>query len=164
MTTFAVSISQRQQLRLFGISINTSLANASVDCPHLWEKVFAPRMHEISCKEPGEYGPCYGICRMTDAQHFEYWAAMPIRAGLALPKGMRQIELPAGIYAGFLVPSLAQLGEAYTYLYEAWPKTEVGYVPNMQAPCFEYYDERYLESGAFEIHMPILKMERASEE
>lgn len=160
MTTFAVSISQRQQLRLFGISIKTSMSNAFVDCPHLWEKVFAPRMHEISGKEPGEYAPCYGVSCMTDAQHFEYWAVMPVRDGLVLPEGMRQIELPAGLYAGCVVPAIAQLGEAYTYLYEAWPKTEMEYVPNMLSPCFEYYDERYLESGAFEIYMPILKVER----
>ena len=70
---------------------------------------------------------------------------------------MRQIELLAGFYASCVVPSLSQLGEAFTFLYEAWPKTVTEYGPNMQAPCFEYYDERYMESGAFEIYIPILK-------
>ena len=158
MTAYTVSVSQRPQLRLFGISVRTSMSNASVDCPHLWEKLFGPRMHEISGKKPDTYhGPSYGISIMHDTQNFEYWAAMPASEGLPLPKGMRQTELPAGLYASCLVPSLAQLGEAYTCLYETWPKTVAEYVADMQAPCFEYYDERYMESGAFEIYMPILK-------
>jgi predicted transcriptional regulator YdeE len=156
MTMFTVSVSQRPQLWLFGVSVRTSMSNASVDCPHLWEKVFAPRMHEISGKKSGEHGPSYGISILIDAQHFEYWAAMPVREGIARPEGMGQIELPAGFYAGCLVPSLERLGEAYTCLYEAWPKTVTSYRPNMQAPCFEYYDERYMKSGAFEVSMPIL--------
>ena len=100
---------------------------------------------------------CPGISSMLDAQHFEYCAAMPAGEGLALPEGMSQIELPAGLYAGCVVSSLAQLGEAYTYLYKVWPKTVTEYGVNMQAPSFEYYDERYVESGAFEIYVPILK-------
>lgn len=158
MSTFSVSVSQRPQLRLFGLSVRTSMTDAFKDCPHLWEKVFAPRMHEVSGKKPGEYGPCYGVSVMLDAQRFDYWAAMPPREGVALPQGMRQIELPAGLYASCLAPSLAQLGEAYTYLYESWAKNAADYAPNMQAPCFEYYDERFLESGAFEIAMPVLKV------
>ena len=158
MTTYAVSVSQHPQLRLFGISVRTSMSNASADCLRLWEHVFGPRMHEISGKKPDAYhGPSYGISIMLDERHFEYWAAMPVSEGLAQLKDMRRIELPAGLYAGCVVPSLAQLGEAYTYLYESWPKTMTEYGANMQAPCFEYYDGRYRESGAFEIHVPVLK-------
>ncbi len=158
MTTFSVSVSHRPPVRLFGLFVRTSMADAFKDCPDLWEKVFAPRMHEVSGKKPGEYAPSYGISIMLDAQRFDYWAAMPAREGLALPEGMGEIELPAGLYASCLAPSLAQLGEAYTYLYETWPKTAPGYAPNMQAPCFEYYDERYLESGVFEVCMPVLNV------
>jgi predicted transcriptional regulator YdeE len=158
MTRYTASVSQRPQLLLFGISVHTSMSKASVDCLHLWEKVFGPRMHEISGKKPDAYhGPSYGISIMTDEEHFEYWAAMPVRDGLALPKDMQQIELPAGFYLGCTVPSLAKIGEAYTYLYETWPKTVAEYAANMQAPCFEYYDERFMDSGAFEIYVPILK-------
>ena len=158
MTAFAVAVSRRPQLRLFGVSVCTSMSAAAADCPHLWAKVFAPRMHEISGEKPDAYhGPSYGISIMAAGQRFEYWAAMPAREGLALPEGMRQIELPAGFYAGCAVPSQAQLREAYAYLYEAWPKTVTEYEAHTQAPCFEYYDERYVEAGAFEIYMPVLK-------
>ncbi len=158
MTTFSVSVSQRPQLRLFGLSVRTNMADAFKDCSHLWEEVFGPRMHEVGGEKPGECTPSYGISIMLDARHLEYWAAVPAGEGVLLPEGMGEVELPAGWYAGCLVPSMAQLGEAYTYLYETWPKTASGYAPNMQAPGFEYYDERYLESGAFEVYMPVLKV------
>lgn len=159
MSTFAVSISQRPQARLFGISVRTNMSKAPVDCPHLWEKVFAPRMHEISGKNPCEYhGASYGVSVMLDEQNFDYWAAMPAPEGLALPEGMQQIELPAGFYASCAISSLGQLGEAYTYLYEAWPKTVKEYAPNMQAPSFEYYDQRFCESGALEVYAPLQKI------
>lgn len=135
------------------------MSKASEDCPHLWEKVFAPRMHEISGKKPAEYhGPSYGISFMIDEQHFDYWAAMPAPEGLALPEGMRQVEIPAGFYAGCALSGLSQLMEAYMYLCEAWPKTTKEYALNMQAPCFEYYDQRFFESGALEVYAPLLKI------
>lgn len=146
-------------MRLFGISVRTSMSKASEDCPHLWEKVFAPRMPEISGEKPGGYhGPSYGIAVMIDEQHFDYWAAMPAPEGLTLPDGMRQIEIPAGCYAGCALSVLSQLGEAYTYLYEVWPKTSREYALNMQAPCFECYDRRFCESGALEVYIPVLKL------
>jgi predicted transcriptional regulator YdeE len=55
------------------------------------------------------------------------------------------------------VTSLTKLGEAYCYLYETWPKTVTEYGVNMLVPCFEYYDKRYRESGAFDLYIPILK-------
>lgn len=159
MSTFAVSVTQRPQMRLYGIPVRTSMAEAATDCSHLWEKVFAPRMHEISGKKPCEYhGPSYGISVMIDASHFEYWAAMPAPEGLPLPQGMRQIEIPAGFYAGCVLSGLAQLGEAYTYLCEAWPKTTKEYALNMQAPCFEHYDQTYCESGALAVYAPLLRV------
>ena len=158
MTTFAVSVSQRPSVRLFGVSVSTSMSKIAVDGHQLWEKVFAPRIHEVSGKKPDEYhGPSYGLCIMTDEQHLEYWAAAPAREGLSLPEGMREVELPAGLYAGCLVPSLDRIGEAYAYLYETWPKTQKEYAPSMHLPCFEYYDSRFCESGAFEVYAPVLK-------
>jgi len=159
VATFAVFVSPRPQVLLVGVSVRTDMSKASTDCPHLWEKVFAPRMHEISGKKPEEYhGPSYGVSFMLAGQSFDYWATMPAREGFVLPEGMRQIELPAGLYAGCLVPSLSKLGEAFTYLYEAWPKAEKKYVINTQLPCFEYYDSRFNESGAFEVYVPVLAL------
>jgi predicted transcriptional regulator YdeE len=157
MITFSVSVSPRPQVLLVGISVRTDMSKAFIDCCHLWEKVFAPRMHEISGKKPEEYhGPSYGVSFMLDEQNFEYWATMPASEGLVLPEGMRQVELPAGLYAGCMVPSLSQLGDAYMYLYETWPKTEKKYALNTQLSCFEYYDSRYNESGVFEVYVPVL--------
>lgn len=159
MSAISVFVSQRPQLRLFGVFVRTSMSKASVDCPKLWANVFGPRMHEISGAKLGEYpGPSYGISVMLDEHNFDYWAAMPAREGQVLPEGMQVIELPAGLYAGCVIPSLAQLGEAFTYLYGTWPQTVKDYALNMQAPGFEYYDQRYQESGALEVYAPVLKI------
>lgn len=79
ISTFFVSVRRRPHLRLFGLSVRTSMVDAFKDCPHLWENVFVPRMHEISGKKTGEYAPSYGISIMLNARHFEYWAVMPVR-------------------------------------------------------------------------------------
>ena len=131
---------------------------APVDGHHLWEKVFGPRMHEISGKKSEDYhGLVYGIAVMLDCQNFDYWAAMPAPEGPALPAGMQAIELPAGLYAGCHVASMEQLGEVYTYLYETWATEQKEYAVNMQAPCFEYYDKKFYELCTFEVYIPVLK-------
>lgn len=161
MTTgFDVFISERPVAHLFGIGIHTTMSKASVDCPDLWKRVFVPRMLEISGKGPCEYhGPLYGISQMTDPQtgSFAYWAAMPASEGAALPEGMREIDLPAGLYAGCALPSLETLGEAYAFLYTAWPQSQNAYALNMQAPCFEYYDSDFCTSGKLQVYVPVIR-------
>ena len=157
MSIFTVSVTERPVTRLFGVSVRTDMTNAPMDCSDLWENIFGPRMHEISGEKSDEYhGPSYGISVMLDSQYFEYWAAMEAPEGMALPTGMKQFEIPASLYASCLVPSIANMGEAYTYMYE-WPRTQEKYILNMQAPCFEYYDNRFGESGVFELFLPVVK-------
>ena len=158
MTMFSVTISERPAVKLYGLTVSTDMAKAPVECHNLWEKDFAPRMQEICGKQQGEYkGETYGVCVMLDAQRFDYWAAMPACEGCPLPDGMKQFDLPGGLYASCQVPSMNAIGDAYAYLYETWPQTQTEYIPNMQAPCFEYYDARFCESGVFAVYIPLLK-------
>ena len=159
-TDFQVSIKERSAHTLYGASVRTNMAKASTDCPHIWESVFVPRMPEISQKPLKEFqGESYGISIVVDMQSgiFDYWAAMEPAPGTPLPQGLSEIEIPAGLYASCRVDSLEQLGDAYNYLYTEWVPKQPNLLLNMQAPCFELYGQEYMQNGALEVYVPVLK-------
>ena len=95
---FAVVLLQHQSVRLVGVSINTSLHQAPIDCPRLWNDVFAPRMPELSGKAAHLYqGPSYGVSVFTDHQGlaFDYWAAMEAPQVDAPPPAWTRSSCPA---------------------------------------------------------------------
>ena len=88
---FAVVVLQHHSVRLVGVNINTTLQQAPVDCPKLWNDVFKPRMPELSGKATHLYqGPSYGVSVFTDHEGlaFDYWAAMEAPDIAAPPTGM----------------------------------------------------------------------------
>ena len=157
-TPLTVSIVTVPSLVLCGLYVRTSMQNASEDCPRLWEQTFLPRMAEL-CRTPSHecQGESYGISVMdgTAPHEFTYWAAMPYGPETPLPEGMSRIELQGGSYARCRVPSLQQLGEAYTYLYMRWRDPDGAFAPDMTLPCFERYGAAYLERGELDIFMPL---------
>ena len=157
---FAVTVSQRPEVQLYGISVKTDISRAARDCALLWERDFLPRMHEISGRAGEAYqGASYGVCVMADPHDvaFDYWAAMPpADEALPCPPGMGRLTLPGGFYASCTVHGLDRLGEGYNYLYTVWARARGGHAPDMSAPCFELYDNRYPDYGAVEIFMPVL--------
>ena len=158
---FHVEIREVQPLTLYGLSVRTDMAKASIDCPKIWEKDFCPRMPELSGKPMQEcQGNSYGISVIVDLPKgvFDYWAAMPPADGVQLPEGMGVITIPGGRYAQCRIPSLAELGNAYTYLYMEWIGAQTAYSLNMQASCFELYGREYLENGSLDVFMPLLEM------
>lgn len=158
MTAFEVSVTERPLTRLVGLTIKTDMVNAKEHCTQLWGQTFLPRMPEITGKPAGEFqGASYGVSIMLDEQHFAYWAALPLCEGRPIPEGMQTLELPAGLYAQCEVPSLAQLGEAYTWLYGQWAQSDQPYAINMQAPCFEYYDENSCATGSLKVFVPVVR-------
>ena len=156
---FAVMVLQYQQVRLVGVSINTTLHKAPVDCPRLWTDVFAPRMPELSGKAPNLYqGPSYGVSVFTDHEGlaFDYWAAMEAPGLSAAPTGMSEVTLPGGLYACCRIPAAGMLREAYDYMYDEWPYSAEGYTVQADKPCFERYDSRFFQSGTHDVYVPVL--------
>ena len=155
---FKVSIRKYPSLKLVGVSVPTDMSKAAADCPNLWEKVFVPRMGEISGKASGEFqGPSYGLSVCTDPESgaFTYWAALPVPDGLVLPKDMNIVEVPAGTYAYCHVPSLNKLASAYRTMYTVWGPSSREYALNLQVPCFEVYDKAFHESGELGLYIPV---------
>lgn len=128
---FAVVVLQHHSVRLVGVSINTNLQQAPVDCPQLWNNVFNPRMPELSGKPAHLYqGPSYGISVFTDHEGlaFDYWAAMEAPDVAALPTGMSEVTLPGGWYACCRIPPPACCAKLTTTC------TRNGPIPPMALP------------------------------
>lgn len=158
-TPFAVTVLRHHRVQLVGVSINTNLDKAPIDCPRLWSDIFAPRMPELSGKAPNLYqGPSYGVSVFTDREGlaFNYWAAMEAPELAAPPVGMGAVTLPGGLYACCRIPAAGLLREAYDFMYDEWPDTPEGYAVQMDKPCFERYDSRFFQSGTHDVYVPIL--------
>jgi len=156
---FAVVVLQHHSVRLVGVSINTNLQQAPVDCPQLWNSVFNPRMPELSGKPAHLYqGPSYGVSVFTDHEGlaFDYWAAMEAPDVAALPTGMSEVTLPGGWYACCRIPAPGMLREAYDYMYDEWPNSPEGFAVQFDKPCFERYDSRFVQSGTHDVYVTVL--------
>lgn len=156
---FAVALLQCRSVRLVGVRINTNLQQAPMDCPKLWNEVFNTRMPELSGKPAHLYqGPSYGVTVFTDHKElaFDYWAAMEAPGVAALPTGMGEVTLPGGLYACCRIPAAVMLLEAYHYMYKEWPNSPEGLAVQLDKPCFEHYDSRFVQSGTHDVYVPVL--------
>ena len=156
---FDVAVLPHEEVTLAGIRIATGMKTASADCPALWQRFMARAPEICAAPEACPTGASYGISYMTNPAtgDFDYVAAMPLPSEKSLPENMERLTLPAGLFARAVVPNLERIGDAYTHLYTAWVAGQSDYALNMAAPCFERYDERFLQSGEFEIYVPVVK-------
>jgi Uncharacterized protein conserved in bacteria len=153
-----VTVVEVAKVRLAGVRVHTTMDKAMQDCPKLWEETFMPLMPKITGTAQDAFqGTTYGVSVMTGEHTFDYWAAAPLPEDAPAPDGMLTMTLSGGVYACCTVNAMEQLGDAYTMLYLTWPQEQNEYVPDMQAPCFERYGRDYLESGRFEIFMPLIR-------
>lgn len=156
MAQFAVTVVERPAVKTAGLKVRTSMAKASQDCPRIWEQEFGPRMESFPA-DPQQAGQSYGVSIMLDSETFDYWAVMPIAPGADVPEGMDILEIPGGLYVECHLDSLAQLGDAYTYIYTAWGSTNGKYALNMQGASLELYTCEYLNSGKLTIYCPVVE-------
>lgn len=155
MPQFDITIVSRPAIICAGDKVVTTMKNASIACPALWEK-FGPRM----CSAPAnpEFpDESYGASVMLNENDFEYWAVMPLAPGAEVPQGMEKITLPAGEYAHCSLPSLKELGDAYTYIYGDWAKTRKDYGLDMQGVSYELYRSDFMKTGKLAIYCPLVK-------
>lgn len=147
VNTFGAEVVELPALRLYGRCISTNYADASTDCPALWHE-FAKdvRLDVLS----------YGISIMTGPASFDYMAAVELKSGESIPAGMQEFALPAGAYMKCKCPSIEQLGEVFTFMYEGgWARENTDYQLDFEKPCFEGYTEEYLKSGSLDVYAPL---------
>lgn len=149
--TFKVDVVEREAVECVGLKVRTTMESAASDCPRLWYETFGPRMEEVASFP----NVSYGISLMTDETHFDYWAALPYRAGDAVPEGMGLINLPAGQYAECHIASLDDLAEAYQHIFFAWGEAHKEYEFLHTVPSYELYPADHAESGHISLYMPV---------
>ena len=147
---FKVEITEHTALKLNGIFVRTNMQNSQTDCPALWGE-FMPMLKTMPAQS-------YGISVTVDSQKgiFDYWAA----AQVPEQPGFKEINIPASTYAKCIVPNLRDLQTCYKYMYAVWPEETRDWQLDFTAPCFELYDNRYAETGEFDLYIPIKKREK----
>lgn len=151
----AVTVVARPEIVCAGIKMSTDFENVMRDCPALWKK-FEPSMQAFPA-HTAFAGESFGISVMTGETTLDYWAAMPLAPGAAVPDGMERVVLPAGNYAESDPVTLQDLGKAYDLLYTEWPKTQEKFAPDMRGLCYEKYTEDFMKSGVLRIYCPLRK-------
>lgn len=156
MSKFTVAVVERPPIRTAGLKVRTSMQKAMQDCPALWEKEFGPRMESFPV-DPQFADQSYGVSIMVDSEAFDYWAVMAIDPAAQLPDGMDYLQIPGGLFVECHLASLAELGDAYTYIYMDWGKNQKKYALNMQGASYELYTCEFMSSGKLSIYCPVVE-------
>ncbi len=153
--TFDITIVEFPAKRLVGMKVRTNMQNAAADCTALWQ-TFGPKSNELTGgKCAGE--PGYGLSFMLNENDFDYWAANEVLSETTAPEGMGVVDIPAGLYAKCGVPSLAQLSEAYMFVYGQWIAGQSEYGLDMNGVSFELYPPNWDMNSGLEIYVPVRK-------
>lgn len=127
--------------------------NQNGEIPNLWE---AFNKSYMSIPHKSKSMLCYGICddEPDSEGRFHYTACAEVDSLEALPEGMNVKVVPKGKYIIFTYSgNLKDLGEFYNNIFAKWlplSGCEIDYRPQ-----FELYDERFMNSGEFDIYIPI---------
>ncbi len=158
MNDFTVAIvSESTRKRLAGIKVETDMSRAQSDCPALWAEFF-PRMREIA----GQAATSYGLSWISEGEsegagcRFTYWAAAELPEDGAMPEGLDETFIPAGLYAGCAVPNLKALPQAYEYFYSIWLPGQNAYSLDGKGPSIESYAPDW-ETNGFSLYFPVLR-------
>jgi len=147
---FTINVVEREAIKIVGLKVRTSMQTSMTDCPALWEKDFGPRMPELATYP----GLSYGASQMVDQENFDYWAALTYREGDPVPSGMGLLDLAAGPYAECPVESLADLAEAYQYIFFSWAGGAMDKFRH-DAPSYELYPADHCATGRLTLYMPL---------
>ncbi|MFD1259814.1 GyrI-like domain-containing protein [Entomomonas asaccharolytica] len=156
--SFQFTVVELPEIQVAGITVDTDMEKAMIDCPALWH-TFAPRIcSELAdCVEISKTGDSYGISKMIDENRFTYWAAVQITQINTLPADFKTMTIPAGLYVKAQVPNLDMLGEALTAMYMQWPQSQTEYQLDMQGVSLERYEHNWQPNDPLEIFAAVIK-------
>lgn len=154
--TFEVSQLILAPVSLYGIGVNTGHATAMQDCPALWKQFV--QLLQLNKAPEGSFTNSYGVSAMTsdDPTKFYYFAGVETLPPSADIKDFTTFDLPGGLYAVCLVPSIQQLGEVFSFIYKgSWLPVDAEYQLDMRQPCIEFYTPAYMSDGSFYVYAPL---------
>lgn len=156
MANFQVTVVTRPSIDTAGLKVRTTIQKTSIDCPKIWSEDFGPKMCGFPA-DPAYPDQSYGVSIMLNENEFDYWAVMPLRSGATVPAGMETLQIAGGLYAECHISSLAELGDAFTYIYGEWGGTQSKYALNMRGASYELYTSEFMKTGKMSVYCPLLE-------
>jgi len=127
--------------------------NNNGEIPKLWE-VFNHQYKDIKNKSKSML--CYGICDsdMDSEGRFHYTACVEVDSFENVPENMETKVVQDGKYIVYTYAgAIKDLGEFYGNIFAKWFPVS-GYEMDYR-PQLELYDERFMQTGEFDIYIPI---------
>jgi AraC family transcriptional regulator len=148
-----MEILEKNEFKLVGYDIETSVQGCSAVLPDLWIK-FMQDLDKIKGKK-GEYN--YGLCRVTGECSFRYVASVEVENFDGVPEGMVKEVVPPQKYAKFTHRGkLTELGKTYWKI-QSKLLPESG-LKQKKDFWFELYDDRFdqiSDDSEMDIYIPI---------
>jgi len=150
--SYKVTVGEQPARRLAGLSKRLNMRDSHKECPILWEK-FMPIMKELApIAGEGSFGVSVNMDEKGD---FDYWAAVAVTQDSIVPSGINCMDVKGGKYAQLVVTNLANVSEAYQYIYTEWGKTQNDYRIDFTAACLEFYPKEWKDGDPVTIHVPL---------
>lgn len=146
---------KKPEMKFVGIGIDTSMQNATKDCPEVWQK-FLKRYREIKNYVGGmkNYGVSINLNKKDCT--FRYVASAEISDFEDIPEGMEKVEVSAQTYFVFIHRGrLDKIGQTYHRIMEEMPKNQK---EQKEGFWIEFYDHRWKgdkDESEFEIWIPV---------
>ena len=150
--SYKVTVAEQPARHLAGLSKRLNMRDSHNECPILWEK-FMPRMKDLdSIAEEGSFG---ASVNMDEKGNYDYWATVAIPQDSIVPSGMDCLDVKGGKYAQLVVTDLANVSEAYQYIYTEWEKAQNDYRIDYTVACLEYYQKDWRDGDPVTIFVPL---------
>ena len=146
---------KKPAMKFVGFGIDTSVQNALIDCPKVWEQ-FKQRHKEV--QNSSDNMKHYGVSVNPNQAEcsFRYIASAEVSEFEEIPEGMEKVEIPKETYFVFIHKGKKdKIGETYCGIMEEIPKTRM---KQKEEFWVEFYDQRWKEESEdseFEIWIPV---------
>ncbi|OAT48843.1 GyrI-like domain-containing protein [Providencia heimbachae] len=153
---FTYSIIELPERTVAGISVETDMQKAIVDCPALWQK-FVPLFLSLQKKNKADLEvESFGVSRMLDENRFIYKAVVEVTDEM-ITDGLIKSVLPKTLYLQTTVPHLSKLTDAYQDIYGRWANEQKEYGLNYMEAALEVYPVNFCDKEYFTLLVPIIK-------
>lgn len=149
-----IRLQKREELRLCGYSVETSLATSVEDITRLWGKFMATG--EGSADPKAEPTNFYGLMWSTEGERYCYLISKESSLWKRSEEGTVRKVVPAGEFAVASIPALHSSIDAWTEFYEeALAKAGLQPAPG-HVYDFEYYPQG--DNGDYELWTPVVRL------
>jgi predicted transcriptional regulator YdeE len=143
---YPVKIIKKEEMKVTAFVLQTTFADnrQAEEIPPFFHRIMAEETLEEVPDRINKNQICV-VARKENSPAFEYCMGVETSGFDHTSAGMRTLTLPACTYAAapFVKRGNADVLKAFKFITEIW-MPDNGYRPNVSAPAFIYYDERFI--------------------